>query len=937
MKYLIKRNDFLRNAKRLDEKSEFLRDSKLSGNALYQELIKEAGNSGPLENDIGWHDSLVGRFLNHLVRKAKVAANLARIKPLIRRMEGEFDRIAAEGMVTKLDDEQRKLYIKTILYSFFYNLKEAVENGYKVYAIVSLTEAAIENLNAIQDEQLDERTKSIMLKELNMFLEFLRQFDENEGEDDPTIEDEDEIEDEENETDSSNDGILEPNEAEKLQPAYPTMLKNLQALKLIIANYKKVDLSGAPGAAGTGKTRGYVTQEGDTIESIQKNVAVNKKKLTSIDILNKNQQKLTKVLAGLKTPEEKIKKALPKGITLVLESLFLLEEATIGEGGGKDRHKVGAGEDHLTQAYTKLKKDIEVLESSKEKGLGIDFKFLDALISNSKNTQSKDLIKSLYNDINRYLVGDKKQTIQEKDPLYKESYEYLMPKTAKNPNGGKIQVVAEKIARFSKRALQFDGQNLYGGLGDLSNPLKEFVETMKVLMKYPIVKEEPKKEEPKKEETEAKKEEPKKEEANEKSLFKYDRFISYIKEADEEGQEDSETSASDPRSGMSTAEKIQDYFDKKCMTVKEFTMEKTELKKVQANFEKLEKDKGDFIIDGYDPIIEIMKLFNRAYKLYMTKAITKRSTGPGVSTAAEYTEMGGMFRNNKIFDVWESAVHDIMKNRKYQFIFDKKTKIRVGDEVRPNGGAALRKFMTDMIDGDSLYKDGSGKGAQAKLLNTYFGEPDQEAKDKMEKEGTAFKGDLENNKEISDAINDSKINIKTTKSSDVGEGVKPRSFLVVKAKNEDGEEVQRSFFIQAIDNGIAYIQYSKTFNVFLGYLSRVDGGKKTMVQGDFKANSADPRQVLYTKVRTEDFDKMLLQQKKIEIGSLDADKGKNTEKLQIISSYWITKEDENKKDVMFTIPKESKDQLSSIIERSGNRKDIINLVGTVTDAKIKAA
>ena len=84
MKYLIKRNDFLREAKRLDEKSEFLRDAKISGNELYQELIKEseyASNhgSGPMANDIGWHDSLVGRFLNHLVRKAKVANNLRKI------------------------------------------------------------------------------------------------------------------------------------------------------------------------------------------------------------------------------------------------------------------------------------------------------------------------------------------------------------------------------------------------------------------------------------------------------------------------------------------------------------------------------------------------------------------------------------------------------------------------------------------------------------------------------------------------------------------------------------------------------------------------------------------------------------------------------------------------------------------------------------------
>lgn len=897
MKYLIKRNDFLRGAKRLDEKSEFLRDAKISGNRLYQDLIKEAGNSGPMENDIGWNDSLVGRFINHLIRKAKVANNLRKIKGVIKSLEGEFVRISTQGFVYNMDEEQKKLYIKCILYSFFWELKEAVEKGYEVSIIKNLTKVAIENLESLNDEQLDERTKAKMMDELKRFLEFLNQFEEG-GDKDSTVGDEDE----------------EKSDESEVQMTYPTMLSNLQALKLILENYKKVK------QIKNKNYYSYTTKEGDTIEGIQKNTAINKKNLTSIDILNnnKNNQKLIKALAGLKTPEEKIKKPLPKGIPLVLEDLFISEEATFGEGGGKERHNVGKAEDHLTQAYGKLKTDIEALESPKYKGIGIDIKFLDELISNSKNTQSKDLIKSLYKIINRYLVGDLKATIQEKDPLYKESYEYLMPRTSNNPNGGKMQVVAEKIARFAKRALQFDGENLYGGLGDLSNPLKNFVASMKSLIAQPMEKETAKKEE---------------------SIFKYDGFVSYIKEAED-------TSVSDPRSGMSTAEKIQDYFDKKCLTVKEFTMEKTEFEKVRTNFEKIEKDKDGFVIDGYDPIIEILKLFNRAYKLYMSQYISKRTNfnpegGIGVSTGAEYTSFGGggnkgPFRNNKIFDTWESAVLDIMKNRKYQFIFDKKTKLRVGNELRPNGGANLRKFMTDMLDGDALYKDGSTQGAQAKLLDRYFGAPDEEAKKEIEK-GTAYKGDFENNTSIQDAVNDSKIDIKTVESSKVREDVRPRSFLVIKAKNEAGEEVQRSFFIQTIDNGVVYMQYSKTFYVFQGYLDRIDGGKKTIVQGDFAVNKLDKKDILYTKVRKEDFAKMLLQSKEIEIGSVSKDKRKEKENLKISSSYWITKKDKNGKDVMFSIPEENKDQLKSAIDRAGNISGIITLINTEVDAKIKEA
>lgn len=926
MKYLIKRNDFLRTAKRLDEKSEFLRDSKLSGNALYQELIKEewdshgntGGGSGPMANDIGWHDSLVGRFLNHLVRKAKVAANLMRIKPLIRRLEGEFDRIAAEGVVYKMDADQKKLYIKTILYSFFYELKEAIKKGEEVAVIIRLTETAISSLETIQDEELDDRTKELMLKELELFLEFLKQFSDEEGQGQGTGEDD---EDEDGEESSEGDGILTPNDAEKLAPAYPIMIKNLEALKLIIVNYKKVQLNGVnpDGAKKANATRKYITKDGDTIELIQKNTGVNKKNLKSIDILNKNLKVLQNTVAKFKTPDEKIKAPLPAGLELVMEGLFLFE-ATIGTGAGKDRNKVAGGEDHLTQAYTKLKKDIEVLESAKEKGVGIDFKFLDAIISNSKNTESKNLIKSLYNDINMYLVGDRKATIQEKDPLYKESYEYLMARTAKNPNGGKIQTVAEKIARFAKRALQFDGQNLYGGLGDLSNPLKDFVETIKSLMKYPIVKEEPKKKEVKEEDSkkeEPKKEEPKKEDTNERALFKYDRFISYIKEAQEDEEED-DTSASDPRSGMTTSEKIQDYFDKKCLTVKEFTMEKTEFEKVKANFDKIQKDKDGFIIDGYDPIIEILKLFNRAYKLYTVKHITKRSTGPGVSTDSEYTSFGdkGPYRNNKIFDAWENAVLDIMKNRKYQFVFDKKTKLRVGDELRPNGGANLRKFMTDMMDGENLYKSKAGyseggKGSQAQLLDKYFGEADEKSKSELDKTGGAFEaGEGAENAKKAEEIKKVAVVIKPTKwenavrDNDPGKRADvavPESFFVIKGKM-DGQEIKRAFFIQKIDGGFTYMQYSKSFGAFKGYLGKIDGAK-TFEDGELNI-STEKRDVYYTKIKTDDFDKIFLSPGTISVGRMTPGKEDvNVDKIELIGTYWITKEVDGKQVVYGAIQK----------------------------------
>jgi hypothetical protein len=60
-------------------------------------------------------------------------------------------------------------------------------------------------------------------------------------------------------------------------------------------------------------------------------------------------------------------------------------------------------------------------------------------------------------------------------PLYKESIQVLQ-------NKSKSQVVAEKIARFSKRSLQFEGENLYGGLGEFGADLKDFNKSLKQIM-----------------------------------------------------------------------------------------------------------------------------------------------------------------------------------------------------------------------------------------------------------------------------------------------------------------------------------------------------------------------------------------------------------------------------------------------------------------------
>jgi hypothetical protein len=150
----------------------------------------------------------------------------------------------------------------------------------------------------------------------------------------------------------------------------------------------------------------------------------------------------------------------------------ILEEKTFGKSRNVE---VTGAEEHLTQSVKNVRNSIKVLKDAKDKGIGIDSEFLGAVLEAKNTSEGKDAIKNLYTQIYSYLYGKNAGTLSELSPLYKESIEVLQ-------NKSKSQVVAEKIARFSKRSLQFEGENLYGGLGEFGADLKDFNKSLKQIM-----------------------------------------------------------------------------------------------------------------------------------------------------------------------------------------------------------------------------------------------------------------------------------------------------------------------------------------------------------------------------------------------------------------------------------------------------------------------
>jgi len=722
MKYLHSRENYLhKSSLRNREKQEEI------AYYQYKKLYENVPGSGALGNEINWGDSMIGRLFNSGFRAILEAANTVQMGSLIRRFKSHFDWIVGNSVVSTLSAEDKIKFFKFQVSSLLRVLTDAVEKGLKVGEIKNICDDIIKQLKDLEVGEESEKAKLDLIDKLEEFRKWLDQFKNEDG--DVKSEDEEEKEGEEETEGGSVSGDSSP------EGLYPIMVKALKNLSLVLQYYESVKLeSDTIGKKNVDNLKiTYITVAGDTIKKIADDQKVNVKKLTAKDIIGKNQQVVqngqkVSLSTFFKVGTDKSLQPLPAGLSLVLENLDLFEASTIGSGAGIERQTIRTtnskgeqlkvGEDHLTQSYNKLKIACETLKGPKDKGIGITTDFLNQIVSKSNDTDSKKAIKSLFIDINRYLVGDKRGTLQELDPLYKESIEIISDKNKK-------VIVSEKIARFTKRALQFDGENLYSGLGDLGKPLKEFVDSMKILMKMKSV-------EKKEEET---KEEPKEEAQKESIYLKYDKFMK-IYEADKI---------------KSVSQQIKDYYSQN-FDFTAWAIKQEEVDLLIKNADAASKGKK-IIINGIGPIIEIMRFFNRAYKIHTKAQIPfsgRTDAKLNVITMNQWTAFGGdgtkgkgqgPYRNNKIFNQWENAVFDIFGQ--YEEIFDKGTILRIGDREKKEAGTLLKLMMNDLLDGENLYKgDGSSgsAGVQKTFLNKYFEDVAGDEIGKMKEDDLSLKG-----------------------------------------------------------------------------------------------------------------------------------------------------------------------------------------------------
>ena len=691
-------------AKRLLQRSQFLRQNNYNTYKLDEAIV---------QNDIPWGDTLIGRLINSISRKAVIAYRSNSIDKLVKSLRKNFDTMMELGQIDIESSDLKMIEIWTL----FSELKKLVDEGGD---LVEIKNAAKNLRDSVASSDLDD--KDSLVEIIEEFIEFLEQFDsiEDSG-------DEDEDEDEEEE-DPSRPELVDPSSQSGLK-IYPLLIKNLKSLSLILSQYQvKKGQRGVDQDIKSVQKFYYTTKGGETVESITK-VAENKFKWDADKIWKNNSQILSPYEAKFnKDPKpfagNKFKMQLGKGLKFYLgkgsEEKGLMKEITesfifednvkpgqLGTGGSKERGSIKSNETHLDQAFGKLKKDLDVLVDVKTKGIGVDSKFINEIVSKSIDSKNKDIIFELYYEIQRYLVGDKKSTMTVRDKLY-ESIDVISDKNKK-------VIVAEKIARFATRALQFDGEGLYGGLGDIGKPLEDFVNSIKEIVKVDLKSKEISK-------GDGVKGDIKKEDKKDESIFtSYGNFVKMILEKSVDSGE------------------VKVKFD-------ELFTEDIQNKLCPDN-DKIEELKkagkrpgGTYVIETTDPIISIIRLFQRAYRLHTPGMIPSGRSGGKVSISVfnEYEYMGsgtggsagepggGPYRNIKLFDKWQAGVDSILADSKYRPLFSENTVFQFegtegsGDKIK-KGGKMLLRFINKLLDDNDMYRGGTDGGALFQVYEEYFG------------------------------------------------------------------------------------------------------------------------------------------------------------------------------------------------------------------------
>lgn len=930
MKYLKNRSNYLQIIK---ERRDLQTEEKINL------LLENQAGSGVMGNEIKWGDCLLGRFLHNTIRKAQIGANLARMRPVISRLRGAMDDLLVSEQLNDLSEVDKAELNKALASEYIDVLRQAIDDFatapknslyYELKSINDLTSDTIENLKGTTATPYlgtGFEGKNEILRQLQKFKEEIDKWIEYEVPDSsqqapvpqpPNQQQQQQVNPQQAALNAYHQNFLALLylllEIQKLNSIIGLQIKNSNIEKQKAQKEQEMAAAANPGQ------KQQLKQEVDKLEDESVKVEAEIQRIINekVEFLledEKVDKKYQELLAAWKAEQKKAGKPdsnPPAGTERLLrrnaesevnktepqptanptkksepgQATAFLSKAVVFNTGKKLWSLISSvlGKEDTIKSLSDYIKNFD--DYKDEKQINAQIRKIYDTIRKEKglsNEVVKESIEQIFNDTEKIAVGVK--ALYEVIKARKGEVSHVDlglqtdPKTGKLPDD--IQKRLDKIKpRFVK-----------------------FYETMESCLVKELYKEQTNVEEEGQSQPQEKEEGQGQSQAQpqaqkESKLFKYSDFIlEYLDGINKKGDDDL---ADDP----DKQHPIGDNRGKRIYTVGQYAKNddrgdlsvdlKSEWNKVFPNLsryvisgkaqinqlketldKKLASQKDSIIIMGMDPVLEIVKCFNRAYKIHTTQVIPSGRTGGEVTNKIfmQYTCFGsgtpqnagaggGPYRNNKLFDLWESSVLDIMKDKQYQKIFNNATRLKVGDEYIEKAGANLRKFMNDMLNGDELYGKGDGKegGVQAKFLDKYFG-----YKDGDDAKNTNFGGTEEREVNMANTPEPMKIVLEDadSKARDV-KNLKDLvgTFFAVKMNVEGYARTKTTapstfyFFIQDVDaNNNLYVSFVQTGYFMKEYLA---GSGQTVTLGtninkeEFDTGS-DPWPILASKTKLSNF------------------------------------------------------------------------------------
>lgn len=680
---------------------------------LKHKSFLESRNSNKINevftNDIPWGDSLIGRLINSVSRKARIGFNKNRISGLTKRLESKFDEMIETGNIEVSKENKDFILISTLLGE----LTKAVKEGEDVDILISMTDNLLNEIG-----KYDYVGKDVMIAALDDFSEYLR------GLDDEKTEDKDDM-------------------REKFLSQSKKFLQSVIDISSVVSSGKIKITSSTGERVDFDLDRliellSIIEKESKILVTFKSKPIDEKNKILTeaIKIVNealtfykskKNNSELQKY--------QKIRSRLIRYLSDLIEEGG--EYLFINKDGGKTKVKViskthsmkrdssgnSTKDAQLKPGYVFMRSDVDGKISNFSAPVmnlvsineGFIFESNNISPSSARNAWSRVIKSHSISKISDYIDEIKK--ILESDNS--DDIIKICKQVVLNFKGGVNKAITydelikeglvdndipKSISLFGRYILPFrDGLGLLEYLKPSENFIKEFIKSFDELNKFLT--------------PEDNKEEKSNDGESKKESLRYSNFVLLLEK-------------------NKFSDQISKKFDELFTSdvVGYFQVSEKKRAELESSAKKIDK----FVFTDSDIIIEIVQLFNRSWRIHTPGVIPSGRTGGKVSVSVfnEYEYIGsgsggspdnpggGPYRNKTLWDQWNEAVNKILANTKYRPIFSEKAEFlftsegkESGDPIK-KGGKILLRFIQRLLADTQMY---TSTGAMTKFIEEYFG------------------------------------------------------------------------------------------------------------------------------------------------------------------------------------------------------------------------